>query len=101
MLLPPLQRRSKPTRSEARPGEALEKETPEERALFDALRAHRLELAREQGVPPYVIAHDRTLRDLARQRPDTPEALLLVDGVGPAKAKRYGEAWLAVIRERG
>jgi ATP-dependent DNA helicase RecQ len=101
MLLPPLQRGRKPARNEARPSEASELETPEERALFDALRAHRLELAREQGVPPYVIAHDRTLRDLARQRPGTPEALLLVDGVGPAKAKRYGEAWLAVVREHG
>ena len=68
-------------------------------ALFDALRAHRLERSRELGVPPYVVAHDRTLHALARQRPRSPEDLLLVDGIGPSKAQKFGEGFLAVIAE--
>ena len=69
------------------------------RALFDALRAHRLELSRTLGVPPYVVANDRTLHGLARQRPRSSDELLLVDGIGPAKAERYGEGFLAVVAE--
>ena len=72
--------------------------TPEENALFDALRVHRLELARAMGVPPYVVAHDRTLHDLARMRPRDPDELLQVDGIGPAKARRFGEGFLEVVR---
>jgi ATP-dependent DNA helicase RecQ len=67
------------------------------RALFDALRAHRLRLAREQGVPPYVIASDRSLRDLAMLRPRSRSELLLVHGIGPAKADKYGEGFLEVV----
>jgi ATP-dependent DNA helicase RecQ len=70
-------------------------------ALFDALRRRRLELARDAGVPPYVVASDRTLRDLARQRPRDANELLLVHGIGPAKAERYGAEWLAVLKKRG
>jgi ATP-dependent DNA helicase RecQ len=65
--------------------------------LFEALRSHRLQLARDEGVPPYVIASDRCLRDLARQRPHTVDELLLVHGIGPAKAERYGEGLLEVV----
>ncbi|MCZ8132565.1 MAG: ATP-dependent DNA helicase [Steroidobacteraceae bacterium] len=66
-------------------------------ALFDALRAARLELAQSQGVPAYVVAHDRTLRELARLRPTNPVALLQVPGFGPQKVERYGTAFLRVI----
>jgi ATP-dependent DNA helicase RecQ len=72
---------------------------PGERALFDALRAHRLEVSRSLGVPPYVVAHDRTLHGLARLRPRTREDLLRVDGIGPAKAERFGEGFLSVVRQ--
>ncbi len=65
--------------------------------IFEALRADRLERARELGVPPYVVASDRTLRDLARLQPHTPDELLLAHGVGPTKAKRFGEGWLRTI----
>ena len=67
--------------------------------LFEALRAFRIEEARRQQVPPYVIASDRTLRHLAVLRPDSPATLELVHGIGPAKAERYGEALLAIVRE--
>ena len=56
-----------------------------------------LSLARASSVPPYVIASDRTLRDLAAMQPRTMDALLAVHGIGPAKAERYGLGFLAVI----
>jgi ATP-dependent DNA helicase RecQ len=63
-------------------------------ALFERLRALRLELAQEHGVPAYVVAHDRTLRELVRLRPDTLQALCQVPGFGPQKLERYGAAFL-------
>jgi ATP-dependent DNA helicase RecQ len=72
---------------------------PEDRALMDALRTHRLEVARATGVPPYVVAHDRTLRDIALLKPRTRDELLLAHGMGPTKADRYGAGLLAVVRE--
>jgi ATP-dependent DNA helicase RecQ len=65
--------------------------------LFDALRAHRLELARAAKVPPYVVASDRTLHDLAEQQPGTAAELERVYGIGPAKAAKYGADWLEVV----
>jgi ATP-dependent DNA helicase RecQ len=67
--------------------------------VFDALRRHRLALAREASVPPYVIASDRTLRDLARLRPRTLDELTQAYGIGANKAERYGEGLLRVIGE--
>ena len=64
-------------------------------ALFDRLRAWRLAEARAQGVPPYVIFHDSTLRDIAAAAPRTREALGQVRGVGASKLERYGAAILA------
>jgi ATP-dependent DNA helicase RecQ len=68
------------------------------RALFEALRARRLDLARRDGVPPYVVASDRTLRELAEIRPKSMGQLQGIYGIGPAKVSRYGEAWLDVCR---
>jgi ATP-dependent DNA helicase RecQ len=69
-----------------------------DRALFDRLRAVRLDVARSRGVPPYVIFHDTTLREMARLRPATPAALLTVKGIGARKAEDLGEVFLAAIR---
>ncbi len=69
------------------------------RAIFEALRAYRINEARREGVPPYVIASDRTLRALAQQRPRDLQELRLVPGIGPVKAARYGAELLRVIRE--
>ncbi|MEO8083393.1 MAG: DNA helicase RecQ [Ardenticatenales bacterium] len=66
--------------------------------LFEALRACRLALAREQAVPPYVIFHDKTLLAMAARRPTTTAALGGLSGVGEVKLERYGEAFLDVIR---
>ncbi|MBI2217283.1 MAG: ATP-dependent DNA helicase RecQ [Candidatus Rokubacteria bacterium] len=67
--------------------------------VFDALRRHRLVLAREAAVPPYVIASDRTLRDIARLRPRTLDELALAHGIGSHKLEHYGDGLLRIVRE--
>jgi ATP-dependent DNA helicase RecQ len=65
--------------------------------LFEKLRAKRLELARAQNVPPYVIFHDRTLAEMAARCPRSIAELAAIPGVGEAKLARYGEAFLEII----
>ncbi len=72
--------------------------TPEDEPLWQALRDCRKRLATEHNVPPYVIFHDATLREMLRARPDTREALLAISGVGQAKLERYGDDFLAILR---
>jgi ATP-dependent DNA helicase RecQ len=72
-----------------------------DRGLFEHLRLVRLRIARERGVPPYVIFHDTTLRELARLRPTSLETLRHVYGVGARKADDLGEIVLEAIREYG
>jgi len=67
--------------------------------LWEALRDCRRELAEEQGVPPYVIFHDSTLREMCVVRPGSIEQFGKLTGVGERKRDKYGEAFLAVIRE--
>jgi ATP-dependent DNA helicase RecQ len=67
-------------------------------SLLAALKAWRLQQARDQAVPPYVVFHDRTLLEIATRLPADLEALSQVGGVGAAKLERYGEAVLAVLR---
>ena len=69
-----------------------------DRDLFERLRTVRLEIARARGVPPYVIFHDVTLREMARLRPVSLDALLDVKGVGARKASDLGDLFLAAIR---
>jgi len=69
--------------------------------LFEALRARRRDLAKEIDVPPYVIFHDSTLREMAALRPDTLTALGHISGVGARKLEAYGMAFLEAIREAG
>jgi len=66
--------------------------------LFEALRTLRRELATEAQVPPYVIFHDATLREMALARPSTLDELGAVPGVGARKLDAYGDAFLSVIR---
>jgi len=67
--------------------------------LWIALKAKRLALAREQGVPPYVIFHDSTLLDMLKRRPATLEEMAQVSGVGQAKLTRYGEEFFSVLEQ--
>jgi len=69
-----------------------------DRMLFERLRKMRLELARRNNIPAYVVFGDVTLRDLARKRPMTKEALLGVSGIGLKKLEQYGEIILKIIR---
>jgi len=69
--------------------------------LFDALRALRRDLAKAAGVPPYVVFHDSTLREMAALRPTTLAALGEISGVGARKRDAYGEAFIAAIRDFG
>ena len=67
--------------------------------LYESLRSLRKRLADEQGVPPYVVFHDATLRAIATRRPASTQELLAISGVGAAKAERYGDAFLTAVRD--
>ena len=67
--------------------------------LFDALRELRRELAAEAGVPPYVIFHDSTLREMAAARPGSLAQMAEIGGVGARKLEAYGDAFLHVLRQ--
>ena len=67
--------------------------------LFEALRGWRRDRAKEQGVPPYVIFHDSTLRAVAAVRPRTLDALSEIDGIGDTKRERHGESLLTALSE--
>jgi ATP-dependent DNA helicase RecQ len=90
LIVPP--KRERRRRSDALPN-------PVGDPLFDALRACRRELAEEAGLPPYVIFHDSTLREMASARPQSLRALGDITGVGTRKLEAYGEAFLAVLRQ--
>ena len=68
-------------------------------ALFQKLRALRLDIARELGKPPYIVFSDKTLRDMVRVKPITDDQFLAVNGVGESKLKQYVERFMAAIRE--
>ncbi len=96
----PVEGASAPGRTrQRRRGAEQEALAPEHHTLFDALRAWRRAIAAEQGVPPYVIFHDRTLGEIASFRPATLNDLAGIGGVGQAKLDHYGLAVLKVVRE--
>lgn len=92
----PEKRMSKAERS-ARAKEAFEGANDD--PLWQALKAKRLELAREQGVPPYVIFHDSTLLEIHNRKPQTLDEMGQISGIGQAKLQKYGDAFLLVIEE--
>jgi ATP-dependent DNA helicase RecQ len=67
--------------------------------LWQALKAKRMELAKEQGVPPYVIFHDSTLLEILNHRPQTLDEMGRISGVGQAKLAKYGDAFLQVLED--
>jgi len=85
--------RTAPDRSAGDPGAY-------DRVLFEALRGLRRTIAEERGVPPYIVFSDASLRDMARLRPRSREALLEVKGVGEWKCETFGERFLALIRQQ-
>jgi ATP-dependent DNA helicase RecQ len=83
-------------RRKPRAAAAPEQEGPFDEQVFEKLRALRTEIARETRVPPYVIFHDATLRELARALPSDERSFLAVKGAGPARWQRYGERVVAI-----
>jgi ATP-dependent DNA helicase RecQ len=65
------------------------------------LREARRKLAAETGLPPYIIFHDSTLREIAERKPRSLSELSEVQGVGAAKLERYGQAMLAALSTNG
>ncbi len=100
-----LQLRALPTREKTR--KAARTTRPEieldtaDQELFEALRLRRLELAREHSVPPYVIFHDSTLRELASRRPVCDDEMRGITGIGEQKLARFGKDFIAVIQAQG
>jgi ATP-dependent DNA helicase RecQ len=93
-----------PRKGERQPRHATRKSTVEqslsgqEQALFDDLKATRASLAEAQNVPAYVIFHDKTLRALARAKPQSRAEMLEISGIGEAKLTRFGDLFLETIR---
>ncbi|MEM9167727.1 MAG: RecQ family ATP-dependent DNA helicase, partial [Planctomycetota bacterium] len=92
LLAPPA---TKAARRTAGDGDTL---SHEQETVFERLRSVRRELAREHGVPPYVVFNDATLRDMVRRMPEDEAALLEVKGVGRTKVARFGSAFLDELR---
>ena len=67
--------------------------------LFETLRAWRLQVAREHGVPAYTVFHDSTLEEIARRRPGSTEELRAVNGVGAVKLERYGSEIIEILAQ--
>jgi ATP-dependent DNA helicase RecQ len=93
VLMKPRERRQRRATPQA------EAVVPSDDPLLLALKSLRTKFAKEEGVPAYVIFSDRSLIDMAARRPTTLTAFGEVHGVGQAKLSRYGEAFLAVVRE--
>jgi ATP-dependent DNA helicase RecQ len=102
MLLPPVKAarvKATPSRSGGKKSAAVDIDLDGEgRRLFEALRAWRVEMARKEKVPPYVIGSDRTLREIAMMRLKNENDLILVHGIGPAKVAKYEAAILKVLK---
>ncbi|WP_277982063.1 DNA helicase RecQ [Sphingomonas phyllosphaerae] len=90
-----------PKRERRRGGRAGATPNPVDDPLFEALRACRRELAKEAGVPPYVIFHDSALREMAALRPTSLAALGRIAGVGQRKLDAYGQAFLDALKAAG
>jgi ATP-dependent DNA helicase RecQ len=67
--------------------------------IYDRLRELRAQIASENGIPPYIVFSDKTLKDLSAKKPATKEGMLEVHGIGEVKYERYGEAFLGVLQE--
>jgi ATP-dependent DNA helicase RecQ len=92
-LAPPREKKGKTKGASA----AANKVSTADRPLYDALKALRLRLATDAKLPPYVICHDKTLVELATQRPSDEDGLHGITGLGASKIKRYGKAFLDTI----
>ncbi|MGB5311421.1 MAG: ATP-dependent DNA helicase RecQ [Polyangiales bacterium] len=97
VLLPPADAGRAHERKAARSRSAHELPDDVDPSLFERLRETRLDIAREKGVPAYVVCHDRTLLEIAAFRPSSMEALAEIHGMGPARIANYGEPFLEAV----
>ncbi|OHE80612.1 MAG: hypothetical protein A2107_08780, partial [Verrucomicrobia bacterium GWF2_62_7] len=97
--LPPFAKPKPAARKAATVAAATEAEVPYDVAVFEALRQWRRDVAGRMGIPAYLVYPDATLKELSRQKPQSETALLEVRGIGPAKARQFGEETLEIIRE--
>lgn len=88
-------------KSRSKKQSSVQEMTREGQILFEQLRKKRLDMARAQNVPPYVIFHDKTLKEMAETRPSGLEEMGRISGVGEQKLKRYGQEFLNVLLELG
>jgi ATP-dependent DNA helicase RecQ len=98
--LKPLRRTARDSGSATRGSATLAETTDADPALFEALKRRRLELAKERGVPAYIVFADKSLIDMARRKPRTPADMAQVHGMGEVKLAQYGHVFLEVIRQR-
>lgn len=91
--------RAKPRAKSANSGREAPALAEEARGIFERLRSHRAEVAKKRGVPAYVVAFDRTLVEMATARPRNTDELLMIHGMGPARAEQYGDGFLRVLAE--
>jgi ATP-dependent DNA helicase RecQ len=85
-----------PKKSATNPGEILDGPALQR---FESLRAHRLRVAQAEGVPSYVVASDRTLREIAESHPRNERELLRIHGIGEAKVRKYGAGFLRALED--
>lgn len=72
---------------------------PDETELFERLRKLRLEIAKKENFPPYVVFHDSVLKQFAKLKPETKEEMLRIEGVGEKRFEKYGNLFLTSIKE--
>jgi len=85
------------TKTQSQPKERVSLETKDQNELFDKLKAKRLEFAKEQSMPPYIIFHDAALLEMAKIHPKTLDELAEISGVGAMKLEKYGEEFLKIL----
>ena len=96
--LKPLHRPARDSRGATAMGATLPAAADADPALLEALKRRRLELARDRGVPAYLVFADKSLIDMANRKPRTPVEMSRIHGMGEVKLAQYGHIFLEVIR---
>ncbi|MGH1377043.1 MAG: DNA helicase RecQ [Alphaproteobacteria bacterium] len=86
-----------PSRGAGKVNPTISLDREEDQALFTELKALRLSIAKENNIPPYVVFHDKTLIDMAKNRPLTLDDMALIPGVGQSKLGKYGQSFIDAI----
>lgn len=94
-----LLRKQQPRQSPAQQAKKTTAVRPQDQALWDALRKLRADIAKQHGLPPFVIFHDATLQELCQTRPSDMQAMGRITGIGTQKLARYGQQFLEVVRQ--